>query len=153
MANGYPTPRSQTTSSTRKIATESGDTIEQQDLWLRTVTAKTDQQEKETTVAARGPTYKVDIVVDGVGTRALLDHGAQVSLARKQLLPVTKERNSWSLEQCQARNLILEGQSQGAGGHNLGAESIVASAVRYQPKFAYHNTANLVSQYTLGIKY
>ena len=91
LAKDCPTPRGQRTSSTRRIATGSGDTTEQQDLWLRTVTAKTDQQLKETTVAARGPTYKVDIVVDGVRTRALLDHGAQVSLARKQLLPVIKE--------------------------------------------------------------
>ena len=27
------------------------------------------------------------------------------------------------------------------------------SAVQYQPKFAYHDTANLISQYTLGIEY
>ena len=153
LANGFPTPRGQRTSSTRRIATESGGTTEQQDLWLRTVTAKSDQQQKETTVAGRGPTYKVDIVVDRIKTQALLDHGAQVLLARKQLLPVIKEKNNWSLEQCQARNLMLEGQPQRAGGHDLGAESIVARAVRYQPKFAYHDTANLVSQYTLGIEY
>ena len=93
---------------------------------MRTVTAKAKQQLEDTTVAARGPTYKVDIVVDGIKTRALLDHGAQVSLARKQLLPVIKERNNWSVEQCQARNLTLEGQPQGAGGHDLGAEGMVA---------------------------
>ena len=28
-----------------------------------------------------------------------------------------------------------------------------ASAVRYQPKFAYHDTVTMVSQYTLGIVY
>ena len=126
LAKDCPIPRGQRTSSTRRIATGSGDTTEQQDLWLCTVTAKTEQQLKETTVAARGPTYKVDIVVDGVRTRALLDHGAQVSLARKQLLPVIKERNEWSVEQCQARNLMLAGQLRGAGGHDLGAEGIVA---------------------------
>ena len=63
--------------------------------------------------------------MDGIKTQALLDHGAQASLARKQLLPVIKERNNWSLEQCQAKNLKLEGQPQGAGGHDLGAEGIV----------------------------
>ena len=126
LAKDCPITRGQRTSSTRRIGTVSGDTTEQQDLWLRTVTAKTEQQLKETTVAARGPTYKVDIVVDGVRTQALLDHGAQVSLARKQLLPVIKERNEWSVEQCQARNLTLAGQPQGAGGHDLGAEGIVA---------------------------
>ena len=111
--------------STRRIVTGYGGTTEQQDLWLSTVTSKTDQQLKETTVAARGPTYKVDIVVDGIKTRALLDHGAQVSLARKQLLSVVKERNNWSVEQYQARTLTLEGQPQGAGGHDLGAEGII----------------------------
>ena len=64
--------------------------------------------------------------MDGVRTRALLDHGAQVSLARKQLLPVIKERNEWSVEHCQARNLTLAAQPQGAGSHDLGAEGIVA---------------------------
>ena len=77
-------------------------------------------------LATRGPAYKVDIVVDKVKTRALLDHGTQVSLARCQLLPVIKEKNNWTVEQCQARNLKLEGQSQGAGGHDLGAEGIVS---------------------------
>ena len=56
LAKDCPIPRGQRTSSTRRIATGSGDTTEQQDLWLRTVTAKTDQQLKETIVAARGPT-------------------------------------------------------------------------------------------------
>ena len=83
LANDCPIPRGQRTLSTRRIVTGSGGTIEQQDLWLCTVTAKREQQLKETTVAARGPTYTVDIVVDGIKTPALLDHGAQVSLARK----------------------------------------------------------------------
>ena len=30
---------------------------------------------------------------------------------------------------------------------------LITSAVQYQPKFAYHDTANLLSQYTLGIEY
>ena len=64
--------------------------------------------------------------MDGIKTRALLDHEAHVTLARKQLLPIIKERNNWSVEQCQARNLTLEGQPQGTGGNDLGAEDIVA---------------------------
>ena len=31
-------------------------------------------------LAIRGPTYKAEVIVDGVRVRALLDHGAQVSL-------------------------------------------------------------------------
>ena len=94
MAKDCPIPRSQRATSIRRIASGSVDTTEQQDLWLHTVTVKTGQQLKEITVAARGPTYKVDIVVDGIKNRALLDHEAQVSLARKQLLPITKEKNN-----------------------------------------------------------
>ena len=71
----------------------------------------------------------MDITVDGVKTRALLDHGAQVSLARRQLLPVIKERNNWTGGQCQDRTLKMERQPQGAGGHNLGAEGMVALQV------------------------
>ena len=37
-----------------------------------------------------GPTYKVDISVERVQTRGLLDHGAQVSLIRKESLPRNK---------------------------------------------------------------
>ena len=55
-----------------------------------------------------------------------MDHEAQVLLARKQLLSIIKERNNWSVGQCQARNLTLEAQPQGTGGHDLGAEDIVA---------------------------
>ena len=49
-------------------------------------------------VAMKGPTYKVDVVVDAVKTRALLDSGAQASLARQQLLPDIKQKNNWSIE-------------------------------------------------------
>ena len=38
-------------------------------------------------LAIRGPTYKAEVIVDGVKVRALLDHGAQVSLVHKELLP------------------------------------------------------------------
>ena len=43
LAKDCPIPRGQRTSSTRRIATGSEDTTEQQDLWLCTVTAKTEQ--------------------------------------------------------------------------------------------------------------
>ena len=47
----------------------------------------------------KGSTYKVDISVEGVQSKRLLDHGAQVSLIRKELLPRIKEEQSWSFEQ------------------------------------------------------
>ena len=43
-------------------------------------------------VSSEGPIYKVDIIVGGVPTRSLLDHGAQVTLARQELLPKVREK-------------------------------------------------------------
>lgn len=74
----------------RRVAVDSSDLTGQDDLWLCIVTTETDQQSLETPITAIRPTYKVDVIVNGVKTRALLDHGAQVSLARCQLI---KERN------------------------------------------------------------
>ena len=74
----------------------------------------------------RGPTYKVLVEVNGVKTHALLDQGAQVSLARKELLPLIKEKNKWSVNQCDTRNLKMSGQPIGAGGEALGAMAMVA---------------------------
>lgn len=122
-------PRTKRTQPTRRIATESSDNVQAPDLWLRTVTAESNEAPGKVSTAARGQTHKVDIIVDGVKTRALLDHGAQVSLARRQLLPVIKESNNWTAEQCQDRTLKMEGQPQGAGGHSLGAEGMVALQV------------------------
>ena len=59
---------------------------------MRTVVTEMKDQ-LSTLLATRGLTYKIDITVDGVKTRALLDHGAQVSLACRQLLPVIQEKN------------------------------------------------------------
>jgi len=73
----------------------------------------------------RGPSYKIDVLVDNVKVRALLDHGAQVSLVRGELLPKIQERNHWTVEECHARNCELEGQPTGAGGQTLGATAAV----------------------------
>jgi len=99
------------------------------ELWLRTIVAEPDIEILALQVAMKGPTYKIDIVVDGIRTRALLDSGAQVSLARQQLLPHIKQKNNWSLEQCRQRNLKLDGQPLGAGGESLGAKGVVSLQV------------------------
>ena len=62
-------------------------------LWMRTVTSET-LDKPGTQLATRSLIYKVDVVIDGVKTRALLDHGAQVSLAHRQLLPVIREKTA-----------------------------------------------------------
>ena len=111
-----------------------------QDPWLLMLTTETMQNYQPDTVdpclcavtmptdrplAIKGPTYKAEISVDGVRVRALLDHGAQVSLVRKELLPKIREKNGWTLDQCHDRNCKLEGQPTGAGGHKLGATAVV----------------------------
>ena len=111
-----------------------------QDPWLLMLTTETMQNYQPDTVdpclcavtmptdrllAIKGPTYKAEISVDGVRVRALLDHGAQVSLVHKELLPKIREKNGWTLDQCHDRNCKLEGQPTGAGGHKLGATAVV----------------------------
>ena len=83
-----------------------------------------------TKVSRRGPTYKVKVKVEGVQTRALLDHGAQVSIVRRQLLSHIREKWGWTLEQCYAKNLPLESQPVGAGGERLGTIAIVLLKVQ-----------------------
>ena len=73
----------------------------------------------------RGPSYKIDVFLDNVKACALLDHGAQVSLVRGELLPKIHERNHCTLEECHARNCELEGQPTGASGQTLGATAAV----------------------------
>ena len=45
-------------------------------------------------VPKQGPTYKAEVNVEGVQTRALLDHGTQVSLVHQQLLPHIKDKGN-----------------------------------------------------------
>ena len=74
----------------------------------------------------RGLTYKVPVVVNGIKTRALLDHGAEVTLVRKEFLSLIKEKNQWSASQCDTRSLKMDGQPIRAGGEALGAVAVVA---------------------------
>ena len=73
-----------------------------------------------------GPTYKIDIEVEGVKTQALLDGGSQVTLVRAELLPLVKQHNGWAMSQWKERDCDVEAQPVGASGQELGAESIVA---------------------------
>ena len=72
--------------STRRITTASGD--EAEELWVRIVT--TDQKtvtNQTSDIDTVGPTYKADVTVEGLKTRALIDNGSQVSLVRTEMLP------------------------------------------------------------------
>ena len=72
-----------------------------------------------------GSVYKVDITINGVPTRALIDSGSQVCIIRQQLLPIIKEKYNWSLSDCVAQNLPLNTQPIGAEGSVLGATALV----------------------------
>ena len=104
------------------------------DPWICTVSATGGTTVNDHTsvrvVSRRGPTYQVRVEVEGVGTKALLDHGAQVSLMRKQLLPYIQEKQGWTLEQCHSRNLPLDIKPVGAGGKPLGVTAVVLLTIR-----------------------
>ena len=68
-----------------------------------------------------------------------MDHGAQVSLVRKELLSVIKEGNQWSTSQYEARNLRMDGQPIGAGGEALDAVAVVVLDVAVE-RLRRHNS-------------
>ena len=63
--------------------------------------------------------------MDGVKTRALIDHGAQISIVRQELLPIIREKHGWTVEQYEQRNLELDRQPVGASGEALGVTAVV----------------------------
>lgn len=97
------------------------------DPWIRILTAsKETDTEDDHSAKLVGPTFKVDVEVEGVKTRALVDNGSQVTLVRGELLPRVREHNGWTLGQCHQKNLLIKAQPIGASGQELGATSIVA---------------------------
>ena len=123
----------------RRITLSEGNS-ELQDPWLLMLSAGTRQQHRQVAISPglctvtmtsdkslkiRGPTYKAGVIVEVFKVRVLLDHGTQVSLVSKELLPKIRERNGWTLEECHDRKCKLEGQSTGAGSYELGAIAVV----------------------------
>ena len=98
---------------TRVIRTEDGEdaaSCTSDDPWIRTVATVTKEHSLQVS-QWRGPVYKVDVEIEvQKKTRALLDHGAQVSLIRKQMLPQIQEDRGWTKEQCHSKNLVLSQQ-------------------------------------------
>ena len=52
------------------------------DLW--SLVLSVDSRDKLENTKLIGPTYKTEILVEGVHTRALLDHGSKVIIVRRQ---------------------------------------------------------------------
>ena len=97
-------------------------------LWTRVLTLKDTVQgpdNKPRDAKTVGPAYKVNITVEGIPTRAFLDHGSQVTIVRRHLLPLIQEKNQWSNEKCKEKNIPLQGQPVGAMGKELGAVGMV----------------------------
>ena len=92
-----------------------------------------------------GPTYKIEITVEGVHTRALLDHGAQVTIVRRQLLGKIRNEQGWSLETCHSKELPLKNQPIGATGAELGA----IGTVKLQMEIAATQTTREISCFVL----
>ena len=116
-----PTESAQVIESGEKVATD-----EKPNPWVLTVT--TDEENSQPaagTLPRRGPSYKVVAEVDGVKTKALIDHGAQISLVRQELLPIIRQKHGWTMEQYQQRNLELDRQPVGASGEALGVRAVV----------------------------
>ena len=98
-------------------------------LWTRVLTLKdTVAATQGSTPYARsvGPVYKVNITVEGIPTRAFLDHGSQVTIVHRQLLPMILEKNSWSTEKCKSKNIPLKAQPVGGMGKELGTSGMVS---------------------------
>lgn len=132
LARDCPEPRKK--KPTHRIADGDQEEIDQgSDPWICLVATSDHVPEEETDsgrLPRRGPTYKVKVEIEGVRTRALLDHGAQVTIVRRQLLSHIREKRGWTLEQCHAKSLLLEGQPVGGGGEALGTTGIVSLKVQ-----------------------
>ena len=116
--------------STRRITTTDED--ETEEMWVRVGVVTTDKEaivDGLPDVSITGPTYKVDVTVEGLKTRALIDNGSQVSLVRSEMLLRLKELNNWTREDCQKRTHQMVSQPVGAGGQALGARKVVVISV------------------------
>ena len=118
---------SQTVNSTRVIAAE--ETTSDEECWIHVRVLTTESTLEQTAVSNTGPTYKANVVVEGLKSRALLDNGSQISLVRTEMLPKLKEINNWSMEECKSKTSKMVSQPLGAGGNELEARKIVLLSV------------------------
>ena len=116
--------------SIRRITTAEED--EAEEMWVRVGVVTTDKEkvvDEVRNVNITGPTYKVDVTVEGLKTRALIDNGSQVSLVCTEMLPRLREINNWTMEECKKKTHPMVSQPVGAGGQVLGARKIVVLSV------------------------
>ena len=122
-------PKGQTPKNVRVVTDQQEkESDEDTSLWTRvlTVTDATDTvQDSSRKAQVAGPTYKLNVKVEGIPTRAFLDLGSQVTIVRRQLLPLIREKYEWSDEKCNSKNIPLKAQPVGAMGKELGASGMV----------------------------
>ena len=103
--------------------------LEEINLWTRVLTLKQTGQEQASKTHVVGSAYKVDVTVEGVPTwsRAFIDHGSQITIVRRHLLPLIREKQKWLDEQCIAKTNCKSTGAQpvGAMGKDLGICGIV----------------------------
>ena len=63
------------------------ETESEEQCWIRVGVLTAEPDSEQTAVSTTGPTYKVDVIVEGLKSRALVDHGSQISLVRTEMLP------------------------------------------------------------------
>ena len=118
----------QNANSARVIAVDQ-ETTSDEECWVRVRVLTMEEEMEQNSVSNTGPTYKVNVVVEGLQSRALVDSGSQILLVRTEMLPKLKGLNNWTLEECKSKTSKLISQPQGAGGSELGAKKIVFLSV------------------------
>ena len=86
-------PSSETDGCASRVITTDSVPDPDEDLWSHALTSVDVSHLPQTSVT--GPTYKVDVVVEGLKTMALLDNGSQVSLVRAEMLSKIDQKNNW----------------------------------------------------------
>ena len=95
--------------------------------WIRVLTVSdTTSKDEDNGAKLSGTIYKIDIEVEGVKTRALLDSGSQVTLVRIELLTLIEQRKGWTTDIWKERDYELKTQPVGASGTKLGVEAVVS---------------------------
>ena len=138
-------PNTETPKGSRRVTTEEStdekgtrecenEQTNYEELWFRVVSADriSDQGNPPECPTMVGPTYKVNVTVEGYKIRALLDHGSQVSIVRRQMLPRIQELNNWPTATCVAKNMPLRTHPVGATGQRLGALGVVVLNVQVE---------------------
>ena len=118
----------ETGNTTRAIVTEK-EAVSDEECWIRVGVLTAESGLAQAAISNTGPTYKVDVNVEGLKSRALVDNGSQISLVRTEMLPKLKELNGWSMEDCKRKTSKIVSQPLGAGGSELGAKKVVVISV------------------------